>query len=139
MEPYLLNLMSGVIGAILGAYVAIWINRANRKVAAIEKLLSLVYPIGFKSWWDPENGKPGKIFHEKYSELWGAYTGLRAALPWWKRKRLDQAWQRYMVVDYYDQIPEDQYSKIFHKGTHKSRDEAVERSAEFVCYLIELR
>ena len=139
MEQYILNLTSGFIGAILGAYVAIKINNANRKVVAIEKMLSLVYPIGFKSWWEPEQGKPALIFQEKYSELWGAYAALRAALPWWKRKGLDKAWQKYMVIDYYDQIPEDQYSKVFQKGTHKSREEAVERSGEFVRYLIKFR
>ena len=96
----------------------IWINWANRKVAAIEKMLSLVYPIGFKSWWEPDQGNPNRIFHENYSQLWSAYAALRAALPWWKRKGLDKAWQKYMVIDYYVQIPEDEYSKIFQKGTH---------------------
>ena len=139
MEQYLLSLTSAFVGAIIGASVAIWINRANRRVAATEKMLALVYPIGFKSWWKPEEGKPALIFHENYSELWGAYATLRAALSWWKRKKLDKAWQRYMVIDYYDQIPEDQYSKVFQKGTHKSREEAVERSGEFVRYLIGLR
>lgn len=139
MEQYLLSLTSAFVGAIIGASVAIWINRANRRIAATEKMLALVYPIGFKSWWTPEEGKPALIFHENYSELWGAYAALRAALPWWKRKKLDKAWQRYMVIDYYDQIPEDEYSKVFQKGTHKSREEAVERSGEFVRYLIGLR
>ena len=125
MKEYVLNLASGLIGAILGAWVASRINCANRTVAAVEKMLSLVYPIGFKSWWKPEEGKPALIFHENYPELWGAYAALRAALPWWKRKRLDKAWQKFMVVDYYDQIPEGEYSKIFQKGTHKSREEAV--------------
>lgn len=139
MEQYIFNLTSGFIGAIVGACVAILINSANRKVAAIEKMLSLVYPIGLKSWWEPQEGKPALIFHENYSELWSAYAALRAALPWWRRKGLDKAWQKYMVIDYYDQIPEDQYSKVFQKGTHKSREEAVERSGEFVSYLIKLR
>jgi len=44
-----------------------------------------------------------------------------------------------MVIDYYDQIPDEQYSKVFQKGTHKTREEAVERSGEFVKYLIQLR
>jgi len=44
-----------------------------------------------------------------------------------------------MVIDYYDQIPEDEYSKVFQKGIHKSREEAVAKSGEFVRYLIGLR
>lgn len=139
MEQYILNMASALIGATIGAYVAIHINRANRRIATTEKMLSLVYPIGFKSWWKPEEGKSALIFHENYSELWGAYAALRAALPWWKRKGLDKAWQRYMVIDYYDQIPDDELSKVFKKGTHKSREEAVEKSGEFIRYLIELR
>ncbi len=135
----MLSLMSGFLGALLGGYVAIRINRGNRKVAAIERMLSVVYPIGFKSWWQPEEGKPALIFHEHYSELWAAYAALRATLPWWKRTSLDGAWQRYMVIDYYNQIPDDQYSKVFQKGTHKTKEEAVERSGEFVRYLLALR
>jgi len=44
-----------------------------------------------------------------------------------------------MAVDYYDEIPDDQYSKVFQKGTHESREEAVQRSAEFIRYLVGLR
>ena len=139
MEQLMLSLVSGFVGAILGAYVAIRINSGNRKVVAVERMLSIVYPIGFKSWWQPDEGKPGLIFHEHYSELWAAYAALRPALPCWKRKELDAAWQKYMVIDYYDQIPNEQYSKVFQKGTHKTREEAVERSGEFVNYLIKLR
>jgi len=139
MEHLILSLVSGFLGTILGAYVAIRINSSNRRIVAIEHMLSLVYPIGFKSWWQPEEGKPALIFHEHYSELWAAYAALRAVLPIWRRKGLDAAWQRYMVIDYYDQIPNDQYSKVFQKGTHKTRVEAVERSGEFVKYLIHLR
>ena len=139
MEQIMLSLVSGILGAIIGAYIAIKINRDNKKVAAIEHMLSLVYSIGFKSWWQPDKGRPGLIFHEHYPELWATYAALRTALPCWKRKRLDTAWQKYMVIDYYDQIPDEQYSKVFQKGTHKTRDEAVERSGEFVKYLIRLR
>ena len=139
IQQIMLGLASGFLGAILGGYIAIRINSGNRKVAAIEKMLSIVYPIGFKSWWQPEEGKPELIFHEHYSTLWAAYVALRTALPCWKRKNLDTAWQRYIAIDYYDQIPDDQQSKIFQKGCHKTREEAVERSGEFVRYLIELR
>ena len=139
MEQLMLSLASGLIGTIIGAYIAIRLSSRNRTIAAIERLLSLVYPIGFMSWHQPNEGKPALIFQEHYSELWAAYAALRPALPCWKRRRLDTAWQRYMVMEYYDQIPDGQPSKVFQKGTHKTRDEALERSAEFVRYLIKLR
>jgi hypothetical protein len=50
MVQYILSLASAFVGAIIGASVAILINRANRRIAATEKMLALVYPIGFKSW-----------------------------------------------------------------------------------------
>ena len=81
-------------------------------------MLPLVYQIWFESWWKPEEGKPALIFYENYSELWSAYAALRAAVTWWKRKGLDWAWQRYRVIDYFDQIPDDQYSNISPKETH---------------------
>ena len=139
MEQLVLSLASGLIGALLGVYVAIRINSGNRRVAAVENMLAIVYPIGLKSWWQPDKGKPALIFHEKYSELWSAYAALRAALPFWKRKGLDAAWQKYMVMDYYDKIPEEQLSKVFQKGTHKTREEAIEKNGEFINYLIKLR
>ena len=148
MEQIFLSLLSGTIGAIIGAFITFRINNSNHKAAAIEKMLSIVFSIGFKTWWgeDPQHpdwkadSQPSLIFHENYSKLWNAYAALRAALPPWKRKGLDKAWQKYMVMeDYYDQLPEDEISKVFQKGTHKTREEAVKESGEFVRFLIELR
>ena len=65
MEQIMLSLVSGILGAIIGSYITIKINRDNRKVAAVEHMLSLVYPIGFKSWWEPDEGRPALIFHDK--------------------------------------------------------------------------
>lgn len=139
MEQFLTNIASGFLGALFGACAAIIINSGNRKVAAVENMLALVYPLGFKSWWDPEQEKPALIFHERYPQLWEAQASLRAALPWFKRKKFDTAWQRFMAIEYFDEIPNKQPSKIFHKGTYGTRDEAVQKSAEFLVYLNRLR
>ena len=139
MEQFLTNLASGFLGALIGAYVAIRINNGNRKISAVENMIALVYPLGFKSWWEPEQGKPAMIFHEQYPQLWKAQASLRAALPWFKRKEFDSKWQRFMAIEYFNEIPDEQLSKIFQKGTYNTRDEAVERSAEFLVYLNGLR
>ncbi|OGT72985.1 MAG: hypothetical protein A2W76_02785 [Gammaproteobacteria bacterium RIFCSPLOWO2_12_47_11] len=139
MEQFLTNLASGFLGALVGAYVTIRINSGNRKVAAVEHMLALVYPLGFRSWWEPGQGKTALIFHENYPQLWEAQASLRAALPWFKRKELDSAWQKFMAIEYFNEIPNDQPSKIFQKGTYNTRDEAVQKSAEFLAYLNGLR
>jgi len=56
--------------------------------------------------FDPRARCQGGQLLEQFEGLEAQMTGaaLRAALPWWKRKELDRAWHRYMVVDYYDQI-----------------------------------
>lgn len=139
MEQFLTNLASGFLGALVGAYVTIRINSGNRKVAAVENMIAIVYPLGFKSWCQPEQGKPALIFHEHYPQLWEAQASLRAALPWLKRKKFDAAWQKFMAIEYFNEIPNDQSSKIFQKGTYTTRDEAVQKSAEFLAYLNSLR
>lgn len=139
MEAFLTNIASGFLGALIGAYVAIRINAGNRKIEATENLVALVYPLGFKSWWEPDQGKPALIFHDCFPQLWEAQASLRAALPWFKRKEFDAAWQKFMAIEYFNDIPRDQLSRIFQKGTYTSRDEAVERSAEFLVYLNGLR
>ena len=131
--------LSGLIGAIIGVCVALWINWNNRKVAEIERMLSVVYPIGFKSWWEPDQSNPSRIFHENASQLWGAYVALYAELPWWRRKGLRKAWQKCILPDYYDQIPADEPAKIFEKPPYETTSEASRRSAEFIRYLLELR
>jgi hypothetical protein len=146
MGQLFFNLLSGIIGVIVGALISVWINQVNRKDAAIGKMLSIVFPIGFKLHWsqdaeDPRwsaTSQPSLKFHENYSHLWNAYAELRAALPFWKRKELEQAWQSYMNVKYFDQIPNDEPHKIFHKGTHSTRDAALTASSDFIRYLIEL-
>jgi len=44
MEQIMLSLVSGILGAIIGSYITIKINRDNRKVAAVERLLSTCCP-----------------------------------------------------------------------------------------------
>jgi hypothetical protein len=139
MEQILTNLASGFLGSLVGAYITIRINSSNRKVVAVENMLALVYPLGFKSWYEPDQGKPALIFHERYPQLWQAHASLRAALPFFKRKEFDAAWQKFMAIEYFDVIPNDQSSKIFQKGAYSTREESVQRSAEFLAYLNGLR
>jgi hypothetical protein len=40
---------------------------------------------------------------------------------------------------YYDDIPDNEFQKIFVKGVYTSREEAVRASSEFVRFLTEMR
>ena len=139
MDEISISLLSGLLGALIGSYVTIKINSFNRKIAAVEKMLSIVYPLGYKSWWEPEDGKSTLIFHESYPRLWEAQASLRSSLSFHKRKKFDTAWKQFMAIEGFDEIPNTQPSKIFTKGVYNSRDEAVKRSADFVKYLNKLR
>jgi len=90
-------------------------------------------------WWEPDEGKPALIFHVHYPQLWEAQASLRAALPWYKRNKFDTEWQKFMVIEYFNDVPDDQSSKVFQKGTYSTRDEAVQKSAGLLVYLNELR
>ena len=115
--------------------MTISINNNNRKIVSIERMMSVVYPLGFKCWYQPDKVEHCSIFHDNYSKLWEAYASLRASLPFFKRKGLDKAWHHYMAIEYYDEIPDTQPSKIFQKGVHRSREDAIERSSKFIKYL----
>jgi hypothetical protein len=137
MTSLLFNLISGLVGALIGAGISIYIYRRSQRDAAQQKLLAMVYRLGFESWYNPQEGKPGLIFHEHYNLLWSLYAELRQCILMpWNRKRLDKAWQKYMHMDnYYDEIPNSEFWKIFAKGTHTSKEEAVRASSEFVDFL----
>jgi hypothetical protein len=139
MDSVTSNLLSGLIGALIGASISFYVHYRSRLDAARQKLLGLVYRLGFQSWWNPESGKPALIFHDNYPALWEAYAELRRYLPVWRRKSLDKAWQKYMRIEYYDEIPDDEPWKVFQKGTVTSRDEAVRVSGEFVRFLTNMR
>lgn len=139
MEQFSFNLLSGLLGALVGAFVTLYVTREKQKRNAIDAMISLVFPIGFNAWWKEDNGKPALLIHDKYAELWGAYSALQASLPFWKTKQFDKAWHKFMAIDYYHDIPNDQPSKLFQKGTHDSRDEVVKNSSEFIQYVNTLR
>lgn len=139
MNPVVSNLLSGLIGALIGAFITSYFYYRSRQDSARQKLLGLVYQLGFKSHWDPEPGRPALIFHEHYPRLWEAYADLRRSLPRWRRKSLDKAWQKYVKVEYYKDIPDDQISKVFFKGTVSTKEEAVRVSSEFVIFLSGMR
>ncbi len=139
MNPVVFNLLSGLIRALIGAFITFYLYYRSRQDAARQKLLGLVYQLGFKSYWNPELGKPGIIFHDRYPSLWEAYADLRRSLPLWKGTTLDKAWHKYVKIDYYDDIPDDEISKVFSKGIPSTKEEAVRVSSEFVSFLSKMR
>jgi hypothetical protein len=131
--------LSGLIGALIGAGVALWISWANRRVAAIEQLLAVVYALGFRSYFEPDGNKRSRMLYARLPQLWGAYAALRAVLPWWQRPGLDTAWYMYIALAYYEQIPADDPASLFHKPPYDTVTEAPQRSAAFIRYLLTLR
>jgi hypothetical protein len=136
-SPYIL--LSGLIGALIGAGVALGISWANRRLAAIEQLLAVVYALGYTSYFAPDESNPSHIFYARFPELWGAYAALRAVLPWWQRPGLETAWHTYIRMEYYEQIPADDPASLFHKPLYDTVREARERSTAFIRYLLTLR
>ena len=143
MTLYLL--LSGLIGALIGAFMALGINWATRRIATVEHLLALVHPLGFTLRQEKDSTRIDSLMYAHFPALWSAQAALRAILPWWQRDGLDQAWQRYIFADWYDQIsPHDRIAdydatKLFDLKPHWTKDEAVARSAEFIGYLLRLR
>src|SRR5262245_6913434 len=117
LSPWILvsGLGGALLGALIGACVALGIHWSNRKVAAIERLLAVVYPLGDRSYFAPDHSNPSLIFHKHHTKLWGAYAALYAALPPWQRRGFEQAWHAYIRHTEYDKIPADEPAKVFHR------------------------
>jgi ABC-type transport system involved in cytochrome c biogenesis permease subunit len=133
------NLLSGLIGAILGAIAVVLIYRWDKIDAAISELVELVYVIGYKSWSTPEQGKAGLIFLRYHPKLWSRYTNLRKHIWFWRRRGLDKSWREYIGQEHYDNIPDDLMGKMFFQGIPVNRDDAVTRSEKFIKHLQKLR
>ena len=48
----------------------------------------------------PEDGRPEIPFRAHYPDLWVAYADLRRYLLPWKRKALENAWNKYIHAEY---------------------------------------
>lgn len=139
-----MDLLSGLIGAIIGALVgsglAAYSAYLRRLTEAIENLLAIVFSIGFALHWDSEGtyaGRPAVPFHDNYTKLWTNYRRLRALLLMPKaRETLDEKWCEYMDMTYWGDLPQDMPSRFFQKGTHTDRPQAIDRSGEFIEYLL---
>ena len=133
MDPLVSNLLSGLVGAVVGALIAAFISMyiyyRSRLDAARQKLMGAVFRFGYQLWWNPDRGEPLKVLNENYPALWEAYADLRRCVPVWKQKGLDKAWQKYVKLDHYDEIPDEEViMKVFLRGSATERQETAKLS-----------
>ena len=138
MGSLLLNLISGLVGAVVGAGISIYLYRRGQVETARQKLLGLVYQLGFQSWHNAGRNNWTLSIHEHYHQLWVLYAELHRFLMPWQRKKLDQAWYDYIRFPAYEEIPDTEFHKVFVKGTYASNREVTEASGKFVRFLTKI-
>ena len=134
-DALVLNLLSGLLGALIGAFISLYLYRNSQRNAARQKLLGLVYQLGFQSYWNAGSNNWTLSIQEHYHQLWVLYTELRQWLFPWQRKRLDQAWHSYIRFPEYNDIPDTEFQKIYVKGTYSDNRDVTNACSEFVRFL----
>ncbi|MGR5175361.1 hypothetical protein [Vibrio mediterranei] len=139
LEQYSLSLLSGLIGTIVGVFSTMWMTKNAQKVDAIENMLALVHKIGFQTRYSDSTIQPDSLFHENFTELWTAYKALSSTVPFWHRKSLRKEWRKFMVMEGHFDDSNPDYWDEFVKGTHISKEQAVQSCGEFINYIEQLR
>jgi len=139
MKQFYISVASGLIGTLMGIFMTMWMTRKAQRVDAVENMLALVHNIGFQTRYSDKTIKPDSLFHENFTELWRAYKTLSSAVPFWKRESLRKKWRKFMVMtDCFDDSNHNYWDE-FVKGTHTSKNQAVQSCGEFINYIEKLR
>jgi len=94
------NLLSGIIGAIIGVAATIvlyWHSRyISTKRALVDRLITLRYDV----WYNCTDADIFKQWDTTLKEIWLLYNALFDFAPFWKRKSIAKAWDTYKGIDH---------------------------------------
>ncbi|MGR5530857.1 hypothetical protein ACPV40_14790 [Vibrio alfacsensis] len=132
------QILSGFLGSIVGAFVSWLVYSRSEKNEAIDKLISIVYAIGFDCRNSQEN-IANKVFQTRFTEVWCAYSRVNSRLSKRQRLKLTEQWRKFMVMEGYFDDSNPDYWDIFKKGNHNQNEGAVMSCAAFITFLESIR
>ncbi len=93
------DLFSGLIGTIIGivaTFILYWHSRYTcAKRALADRLAILQHDV----WWNCTDSEVFKMWDTTLKEIWGLYNALFSFAPFWKRRRIRIAWEKYKGVN----------------------------------------
>ena len=119
-------LISGLAGAIVGAVVVWYVSHREQVNLAKQRLRILLLSNGYEIWYGGKR-EPWQVVEANRIEVHAAYLNLRASMLFWSLKPVNKAWKEYTGVEHYNDMRDDDPSKIFAKSA-VTRDHAVART-----------
>ena len=103
MDALALNLLSGLVGALIGAFAGIYSVRHSQALQAEAALRSLLVAqrVAIRVMGSEEARKQ---LQRDFVKIYQAYQNLRSVVWWGRRRAIDRAWRNYKG-NYEDVMP----------------------------------
>jgi len=93
-------IFSGLIGAILGAAIAVGLYWHGRYISAKRALADRLIILRHDVWWNCNDSEIFKVWDASLKEIWLLYNALSDFTPFWKRKKITKAWDVYKGINH---------------------------------------
>ena len=104
-------LMSGFAGAVIGATIVWYVGHREQVIIAKHRLRILLLGNGYEIWYGSKR-EPWQVIDSNRVEVHAAYLALCVCVLPWRRAAIGINWKEYTGVEYYDDLPDDEPSKI---------------------------
>ena len=129
-EIFISQLLSGLIGSLLGVAATLVLYLASRRSSTKRALADRLIILRYDVWWDCTDADVFKIWDASLKELWILFNAYYEFAPLWRRRRVRKAWEKYKGVNHYilDHLPNVPDTKMF----PKSKEEFIQNITFFL-------
>ncbi len=112
------NFFSGVVGALFGVLATLCMYLHSRYSATRRALSDRLIILRYDIWWNCTDADVFKAWDASLKELWVLFNAYYDFTPFWRRRRVREAWEKYKGVNHYimDNLPEVPDTKMFPKS-----------------------
>ncbi len=124
------QLLSGLIGSLIGVLVTLIIYWDSRRTATKRAIKDRLLILSDHVWFTCTDSDVFKTWDASLNELWILFNAYYDYAPFWRRRRIRKAWEKYKGVNNYvlKHLPNVPDSKMF----PKSKDEFIQNITSFL-------
>lgn len=125
------NLFSGLIGTFIGIIVTVMVYWHSRYTSAKRALCDRLTILRHDVWWNCTDSEVFKTWDASLKGIWLLYNALFDFAPFWKRRRIRNAWEKYKGVNH--EVMEKLQGQVFDsKMSPKSKQEFLHSISSFI-------
>ena len=94
------NLLSGIIGALIGVTATIVLYWHSRYISAKRALADKLIILRHDVWWNCNDSEIFKTWDASLKEIWLLYNAVFDFAPFWKKKHIQNGWEKYKGEDH---------------------------------------